>query len=228
MLTTACRLCRVRLSVGRPLDRLGRRRRDNLVVAPSTPAAVRRCQWADGATPEMQAYHDDEWGVPLHDDRSLFELLTLEGAQAGLSWSTVLSKREGYRAAFAGFDVDVIAGWPDSIVDDLVQDAGIIRNRAKISSVLGNARAVCDLRAAGGSLDSYLWSFVDGVPLQPALTGMGDMPAFTALSESISRDLKLRGWRFVGPTIVYAFMQSCGMTNDHTTGCFRHRQLLGS
>jgi DNA-3-methyladenine glycosylase I len=199
----------------------------------STPASPpgsdlpQRCRWATGTTTEMQAYHDLEWGVPLHDENALFELLTLEGAQAGLSWSTVLAKREGYRKAFAGFDVERIAAWPDARVDELVGNAGIIRNRAKIASVLGNARAARDLRASGTTLDQHLWSFVGAVPLQPALTGMGDMPAFTELSETISRDLKRRGWRFVGPTIVYAFMQSAGMTNDHTVDCFRYRQLGG-
>jgi DNA-3-methyladenine glycosylase I len=136
-----------------------------------------------------------------------------------------LSKREGYRQAFAGFDVDVIAAWPDAIVDDLVQNPAVIRNRAKIASVLGNARSACDLRTSAGGLDNYLWSFVGGVPLQPALTKIGDLPAFTPLAEAVSRDLKRRGWRFVGPTIVYAFMQSSGMTNDHTTDCFRYRDL---
>jgi DNA-3-methyladenine glycosylase I len=173
----------------------------------------------------MQAYHDLEWGVPLHEERALFELLSLEGAQAGLSWSTVLSRREGYRRAFAGFDVEVIAGWPDAIVDELVQDVGIIRNRAKVVSVMSNARAVVALRGDGTDLDSYLWAFIGGVPLQPALASAEDVPATTELSKALSRDLKKRGFGFVGPTIVYAFMQASGMTNDHTTDCFRHRTL---
>jgi DNA-3-methyladenine glycosylase I len=189
---------------------------------------LRRCRWAQGATPEMQAYHDTYWGVPLHGEQDLFELFTLEGAQAGLSWSTILSRRDGYRRAFAGFDVDVVAGWPDGVVDDLVQDASIIRNRAKIVSVLGNARAVRALRGPGGDFDTYLWGFVGGVPLQPALDPAADLPATTELSTALSRDLKKRGFRFVGPTIVYAFMQASGMTNDHTTDCFRHHELVGA
>jgi DNA-3-methyladenine glycosylase I len=173
----------------------------------------------------MQAYHDLEWGAPLHGERALFELLSLEGAQAGLSWSTVLSRREGYRRAFAGFDAELIGGWPDAIVDELVQDVGIIRNRAKVVSVLSNARAVIALRGAGTDFDSYLWSFIGGVPLQPALEAAEDVPATTELSTALSRDLKKRGFGFVGPTIVYAFMQASGMTNDHTTDCFRHGTL---
>jgi DNA-3-methyladenine glycosylase I len=175
----------------------------------------------------MQAYHDAFWGVPLHGEPALFELLTLEGAQAGLSWSTILSRREGYRRAFAGFDADVVAGWPDAIVDELVQDVAIIRNRAKITSVLSNARAVRALRGPGSDFDTYLWSFVGGVPLQPALERATDVPATTELSTALSRDLKQRGFGFVGPTIVYAFMQASGMTNDHTTDCFRHGDLTG-
>jgi DNA-3-methyladenine glycosylase I len=175
----------------------------------------------------MQAYHDEKWGVPLHGERALFELLTLEGAQAGLSWSTVLGRREGYRRLFAGFDVDLIAGWPDAIVDELVQDPGIIRNRAKVLSVLNNARAALALRQSDTDLDAYLWSFVGGVPLQPRLEPTAAVPATTDLSTTLSRDLKKRGFGFVGPTIVYAFMQASGMTNDHTTDCFRHADLAG-
>ena len=175
----------------------------------------------------MQAYHDVDWGTPLHGEQALFELLTLEGAQAGLSWSTVLHRREGYRRAFAAFDAELIAGWPDTVVDKLMQDPGIIRNRAKITSVLSNARAVCALRDSGTDLDSHLWSFVAGVPLQPALDRTTDVPATTELSTALSRDLKRRGFGFVGPTIIYAFMQASGMTNDHTTDCFRYRQLTG-
>jgi DNA-3-methyladenine glycosylase I len=192
-----------------------------------TTEAVRRCRWAENSTPEMQSYHDLEWGVPLHGEQALFELLTLEGAQAGLSWSTILGRREGYRRAFAGFDPDVIAAWPDTMVTELLEDAGVIRNRLKIASVLSNARVVCALRSAGTDLDTYLWSFVGGIPLQPALAPTDALPASTELSTTLSRDLKRHGLRFVGPTIVYAFMQSCGMTNDHTTDCFRHRQLGG-
>jgi DNA-3-methyladenine glycosylase I len=174
----------------------------------------------------MQEYHDALWGVPLHGERALFELLTLEGAQAGLSWATVLARRDGYRRAFEGFDVDAIAGWPDSTLAELSEDTGIIRNRAKIASVRSNARAVRDLRTGAG-LDDYLWSFVDGVPLQPALGPDAAVPAVTEVSTALSRDLKQHGFGFVGPTIVYAFMQASGMTNDHTTDCFRWAGLAG-
>jgi DNA-3-methyladenine glycosylase I len=176
----------------------------------------------------MQAYHDVDWGAPLHGEQALFQLLTLEGAQAGLSWATVLHRREGYRRAFAGFDAELIAGWPDTVIEGLMQDPGIIRNRAKITSVLNNARAVCALHSSGTDLDSHLWSFVGGVPLQPALDPTASLPATTELSKSLSRDLKRRGFGFVGPTIVYAFMQASGMTNDHTTDCFRFSELAPS
>jgi len=173
----------------------------------------------------MQTYHDLEWGVPLHGERALFELLTLEGAQAGLSWATVLHRREGYRRAFGGFDLDVIASWPDAKLDELMGDVGIIRNRAKVASARNNARAARALRDSRSDLDTYLWSFVGGVPLQPAIAAADGVPAATELSRALSRDLKRHGFGFVGPTIVYAFMQSSGMTNDHTTDCFRHREL---
>jgi DNA-3-methyladenine glycosylase I len=187
----------------------------------------RRCRWAEGTTPEMQAYHDDQWGVPLHGEQALFELLSLEGAQAGLSWSTVLGRREGYRRVFARFDVELIAGWPDAIVDELIKDPGIIRNRAKVLSVLNNARAARALGGLGTDLDAYLWSFVGGVPLQPRLDATAALPATTEVSTAMSRDLKKKGFGFVGPTIAYAFMQASGMTNDHTTDCFRHADLAG-
>jgi DNA-3-methyladenine glycosylase I len=192
-------------------------------AASGTP--TRRCSWAEhGGTAERE-YHDLEWGVPHHGDRSLFELLTLEGAQAGLSWSLVLGRRDGYRRAFAGFDPDLIATWTEERVDELVQDSGIIRHRGKIASVLSNARAVCELRADGRDLDSYLWSFVDGVALQPRHDNASDVPATTDLAGVLSRDLKRNGFKFVGPTIAYAFMQATGMTNDHVTGCFRFAEL---
>jgi DNA-3-methyladenine glycosylase I len=170
----------------------------------------------------MQRYHDEEWGVPLHDDRLLFEMLTLEGAQAGLSWTTILRKREGYRAAFAGFDVDRIARFGARDVDRLLKDTSIVRNRAKIETTVGNAKATL---ALGEPLDTYLWSFVDGRPVRNRWKRMGEIPAETPLSKAMSKDLRKRGFRFVGPTICYAFMQSVGMVNDHITTCFRYREV---
>ncbi|MGO8877288.1 MAG: DNA-3-methyladenine glycosylase I [Acidimicrobiales bacterium] len=184
-----------------------------------------RCPWAEHGGAAERAYHDLEWGVPLHEERALFELLTLEGAQAGLSWSLVLGRREGYRRAFAGFDPDLIATWSDEDVDALVNDAAIIRNRGKIASVVTNARAVRELRNDATSFDAYLWAFTGGAPLQPRHTRAVDVPTTTELATALSRDLKRRGFRFVGPTIVYSFMQATGMTNDHVTGCFRFAEL---
>jgi DNA-3-methyladenine glycosylase I len=170
----------------------------------------------------MQRYHDEEWGVPSHDDRQLFEMLTLEGAQAGLSWTTILRKREGYRAAFAGFDVGRVARFTARDVDRLLKDTSIVRNRAKIEATVGNAKATL---ALGEPLDSYLWSFVDGRPVRNRWKRMGEIPAETPVSKAMSKDLRKRGFRFVGPTICYAFMQSVGMVNDHVTTCFRYREI---
>jgi DNA-3-methyladenine glycosylase I len=183
-----------------------------------------RCAWC-GADPLYRAYHDSEWGVPLHDERALFELLTLEGAQAGLSWFTILKKREGYRRAFDDFDADRIARYTDADVARLMADAGIVRNRLKIESTITNARAVLALREAGGGLDAYFWNFVDGRPIVNAPASLDQVPASTPLSDAISRDLKKRGFRFVGSTIVYAHMQAMGLVNDHTTDCFRYAEL---
>jgi DNA-3-methyladenine glycosylase I len=173
----------------------------------------------------MVAYHDEEWGVPQHDDNRLFEKICLEGAQAGLSWSTILAKREGYRKAFAGFDPVRVARFTPARVERLMANAAIVRNRAKIESTVENAGAVLDLQRAEGSLDAYLWGFVDGRPIQNRWRRTGDIPAQSELSVAISKDLKRRGFRFVGPTTMYALMQSVGMVNDHTVDCFRHRQL---
>lgn len=181
-----------------------------------------RCAWASGSD-RMRAYHDTEWGVPLHEDRALFEFLCLEGAQAGLSWQTVLDKRENYRRAFDGFDIARCAGLSDARIDALLLDAGLIRNRLKITSVRDNARAAQEAIAEFGSLDAYLWSFVDGKPIVNRRRG-GDVPATTPVSDRMSRALKKRGFRFVGPTICYAFMQATGMVDDHLAGCFRHTQ----
>ena len=169
----------------------------------------------------MLVYHDEEWGVPSHDDRHLYEMLTLEGAQAGLSWSTILRKREGYRKAFAGFDPQVVARFTTKDVERLLADSGIVRNRLKVESAVNNAARVLEVREELGSLDSYLWSFIDGEPIVNYWRSLGEIPAETELSAVISKDLKRRGFRFVGPTGMYAFMQSVGMVDDHTVDCFR-------
>jgi len=183
-----------------------------------------RCPWCLGSE-QVLRYHDEEWGVPVHDDRRLFEFLILEGAQAGLSWSTILSKRENYRKAFAGFDPAKVAGFGAREARKLLADAGIVRNRLKIRSAIDNARVFLEVRREFGSFDAYLWGFVDGRPLQNLRRGMKQVPARTPLSDLISKDLKRRGFRFVGSTIVYAFMQAVGMVNDHLIGCFRRTQL---
>jgi DNA-3-methyladenine glycosylase I len=173
----------------------------------------------------MIAYHDREWGVPLHDDRELFELLILEGAQAGLSWSTILYKRENYRAAFDGFDAAKVARYSDKRVTKLMADPGIVRNRLKITAAIGNARAFLDVQRECGSFDAYIWSFVDGRPIRNRRRGHGDVQARTEESDAMSKDLKRRGFRFVGSTICYAFMQAAGLVNDHLMTCFRYAEL---
>ncbi len=187
-----------------------------------------RCDWVSGADELMLAYHDEEWGVPVRDDRELFEKLLLDGAQAGLSWATILRRREGYRRAFEGFNPVRIAAYGDADVARLLADPGIIRNRQKVRSAIGNARAYLRLREELGSFGDYLWGFVDGEPLVNHHRTSGEAPAATDLSARLSRDLKGRGFSFVGPTIVYAFMQAVGMVNDHTVGCFRHRDVQSS
>jgi DNA-3-methyladenine glycosylase I len=183
-----------------------------------------RCAWGT-SDPLYVDYHDREWGVPLHDDRTLFELLCLEGAQAGLAWITILRKREGYRRAFAGFDPARLAAYGEDDIARLLADPGIVRNRAKVGSVVGNARACLRLADDIGSFADHLWSFVDGRPLQNRWKAMADVPAETDASRAMSRDLKRRGFTFVGPTICYAFMQSAGMVNDHVVACFRHAEV---
>jgi DNA-3-methyladenine glycosylase I len=185
---------------------------------------VTRCHWAENADTQMQAYHDTEWGVPQHDDRALFELLTLEGAQAGLSWRTVLVRRDGYRAAYHGFDIARVAAMTDADLETLLTDSPLIRNRLKIYSVRGNARAALTAIAQHGSLDRYLWSFVNHTPIDNHRTGRSDVPATTPISDTMSKALKKAGFRFVGSTICYAFMQATGMVDDHLTTCFRHTQ----
>jgi len=175
--------------------------------------------------PLYVAYHDGEWGVPSRDDRHLFELLVLEGAQAGLSWSTILHKRDGYRRAFADFDADQVAQFGPGDVERLLADPGIVRNRLKVTAAIDNARAVLAVREERGSLADYLWEFVGGEPIVGRFRSLGEVPAETAESRAMSKDLKRRGFRFVGPTICYAFMQATGMVDDHVTSCFRYAEL---
>ncbi|MBL8064843.1 MAG: DNA-3-methyladenine glycosylase I [Chthonomonadaceae bacterium] len=183
-----------------------------------------KCTWCLG-TPEYEKYHDEEWGVPSFDDRHLFEMLILEGAQAGLSWSTILHRRHGYRAAYRDFDPEVVAAFSDSDVERLLQDPGIIRNRAKVRASVSNAQAFLEVAEEFGSFSSYQWRFVEGKPLQNEFKCLQDVPAETPESVAMSKDLRQRGFKFVGPTIVYAHMQSVGMVNDHVTDCPRHGQV---
>jgi DNA-3-methyladenine glycosylase I len=183
-----------------------------------------RCAWC-GADPLYVAYHDDEWGVPVHDDQHLFEMLVLEGAQAGLSWLTILRKRESYRKAFHGFDIEAVARYTESDVARLLADPGIVRNRLKVASAIRNARCVLDLQDKHGSLDAFLWRYVDGGLMQNTWRSLAEIPNSTAQSDRMSRDLKRLGFSFVGSTICYAFMQSVGMVNDHVVDCFRHAEM---
>jgi DNA-3-methyladenine glycosylase I len=188
--------------------------------------AVSRCAWC-GTDPLYVAYHDTEWGVPLHDDQTLFEFLLLEGAQAGLSWITVLRKRESYRLAFDGFDPERIATYDEKKLASLLADPGIVRNRLKVASAVTNARAWLGLRDEFGNCDDWLWKFVDGRPQQNRWRNLSQVPASTPESDALSKALAKRGFKFVGRTICYAFMQAVGMVNDHTTDCFRHGELRG-
>jgi len=183
-----------------------------------------RCAWA-GDDPVYQQYHDLEWGVPVHSDKKLFEFLILEGMQAGLSWITVLKKRDAFREAFDAFDFNKVANYSQAKIDELLQNPGIIRNKLKIHAAVNNARAFLQVREEFGTFNKYIWGFVDNVPLQNAWPSLQELPASTTLAETISKDLKKRGFSFVGPTIVYSHMQATGMVNDHTTDCFRHRAL---
>jgi DNA-3-methyladenine glycosylase I len=185
----------------------------------------RRCGWVPKEDALYLAYHDEEWGVPSHDDRHLFEMLILEGAQAGLSWSTILRKRQSYRKAFAGFDAAKVARFTVARVDRLLADPGIVRNRAKVEAAVGNARAALEVAEEVGSLDTYLWGFVEGKPIQNRWRTLEEIPAETDESKEMSKDLKRRGFRFVGPTICYAFMQAVGVVNDHVTSCFRWKKV---
>ena len=181
----------------------------------------KRCEWA-GDKPHMVAYHDDEWARAVHDDTRHFEMITLEGAQAGLSWETILKKRENYRKAFAGFDPGKVARFDDNKATDLLQNPGIVRNRLKVASTIRNARAFLEIQKEFGSFDSYIWGFVGGKPIVNRWQEMAEMPAKTDLSDEISKDIKSRGFNFVGSTIIYAYMQAIGMVNDHTVDCFLH------
>jgi DNA-3-methyladenine glycosylase I len=185
--------------------------------------ALQRCAWALGSELE-QNYHDNEWGVPLHDDRKLFEFITLEGAQAGLSWATILRKRENYRKLFADFDVEKIARYNTSKIDTLLNNPGIIRNRLKVESTISNARAFINIQHEFGSFDAYIWQFTDGKPVVNRWKTVQHIPASTEISDTMAKQLKKRGFRFVGSTICYAFMQATGMVNDHTVDCFRYHQ----
>jgi DNA-3-methyladenine glycosylase I len=182
---------------------------------------VKRCWWAPEGDPAYLAYHDEEWGVPSHDERHLFEMLTLEGAQAGLSWATILHKREGYHRAFANFDAEKVARFTQRDIERLLADPSIVRNRLKVESTVNNAQRVLELE----SLDDYLWGFVDGNPIVNGWRQLSEIPAETAESRAMSKDLKKRGFRFVGPTVCYAFMQATGLVNDHVVDCFRFAEL---
>jgi len=185
----------------------------------------KRCPWGDSDDDLMREYHDREWGVPIHDDRKIFEFLVLEGAQAGLSWATVLRKRENYRRAFKGFDPRRVASFDSSDVERLLLDSGIIRNRRKIESAILNAKAFLRIRKEHSSFDSYMWSFVGGRPIRNRWRSLSQIPVTTPESKTMSSDLLKRGFRFVGPTICYSHMQAVGMVNDHIVGCFRHKEI---
>ncbi len=191
---------------------------------PNTSSSPTRCSWA--TTPLGIAYHDAEWGVPLHDERRLFEFLILEGAQAGLSWELILQKRAAYREAFDGFDPVLVAEYDDDKVAELLANPGIVRNRLKVRAAIGNARAFLETQQEFGSFDAYIWGFVGGSPVKNAWGSLGDIPASTPQSETMSKELRRKGFRFVGPTICYALMQATGMVNDHTVECFRYGEIV--
>lgn len=193
-------------------------------MSAARPTALVRCPWP-GTDPLYVRYHDEEWGVPLHDERRLFEFLVLEGAQAGLSWITILRKRQAYRRAFARFDPKKVAAFGAAEVKALLNDAGIVRNRAKIESTIGNARCFLEVQREVGSFDKFMWQFTGGRPIQNRWRAIGNVPAKTEVAEALSKELKRRGFRFVGPTICYAHMQAVGMVNDHLVSCYRHREL---
>lgn len=185
---------------------------------------LKRCPWSEGVSPTYLEYHDREWGVPVHDDRKQFEFLILEGAQAGLSWATILHRREGYRRAFAGFDPIKVARFTPARIEKLLKDPGIIRNRLKVAAAVDNARAFLELQAEAGSFDAYIWKFVDGRPVRNRWRSQSQVPATSPVSDALSKDMKKRGFRFVGSTTLYAHLQATGLINDHIVSCFRHTQ----
>lgn len=186
---------------------------------------LKRCTWCEGLYDDYVKYHDEEWGVPVHDDRKHFEFLILEGAQAGLSWSTILKRRDGYRKAFADFDPVLVAEYGDAKYESLLQDPSIIRNRLKVRSAINNAKKFLEVQKEFGSFDSYIWKFTGGKPLVNSWEKMSDIPAKTELSDRVSKDLKKRGFNFVGSTIIYAHLQATGIVNDHEVSCFRYKEL---
>ena len=188
----------------------------------------KRCQWVEGQFEEYIHYHDHEWGVPVHDDQKHFEFLILEGAQAGLSWSTILKRRDGYRAAFANFDVREVATFSQHKIESLLLDSGIIRNRLKVKSGVTNAMAFLEVQKEFGTFDKYIWPFVGGKPIVNSWRVMSEIPATSKESDALSKDLKKRGFKFVGSTIMYAHMQACGLVNDHTRDCFRYQEIVDS
>ncbi|MFK7953378.1 MAG: DNA-3-methyladenine glycosylase I [Ekhidna sp.] len=185
-----------------------------------------RCEWCANSFDEYVKYHDEEWGVPVHDEKEHFEFLILEGAQAGLSWATILKKREGYRKAFADFDPKIVATYGQGMIDELIQDASIIRNKLKIESTVNNAKRFLEVQSEFGSFDKYIWDFVNGKPIINHWKTKDEVPVTTKESDALSKDLKKRGFKFVGSTIIYAHMQAIGMVNDHTEDCFRYAELL--
>ncbi len=186
-----------------------------------------RCEWAEGQFDEYVKYHDEEWGVPVHDDQTHFEFLILEGAQAGLSWSTILKRREGYRESFANFDPEKVAQFDEDKIQELLQFEGIIRNKLKVRSAVTNAQKFLEIQDEFGSFDNYIWQFVDGEPIINHWKSLKGVPPTTKESDALSKDLKKRGFKFVGSTIMYAHMQACGLVNDHTVDCFRYKELVG-
>lgn len=189
---------------------------------------IERCRWVHNQPDIYIKYHDEEWGVPVHDDRLLFAKLVLDGAQAGLSWLTILKKRDSYYKAFDDFDIKTVAGYNDAKINELMQNPGIVRNRLKITSAVKNARIIMGIQKEYGTFDSYLWGFTDNKIIQNNFSDISEIPAKTKLAENISKDMKKRGMSFIGPTIIYAYIQAIGMVNDHTTDCFRHKQLNNS
>ena len=187
---------------------------------------TKRCQWCENSFEDYVKYHDEEWGAPIHDDQRHYEFLVLEGAQAGLSWSTIIKKREGYRKAFANFDYKKVALFDETKIEKLLQNPGIIRNRLKVKSAVTNAQRFLEVQKEFGSFDAYIWQFVGGKPIVNKWKKMGEVPASTKESDALSQDLKKRGFKFVGTTIIYAHMQACGLVNDHTTDCFRYKEVL--